>query len=192
MRSNEERIAEIYRRSEAIIRQRKKRRKQVLLACVPLVLCMTLFAAFVLPAMMPASMKDAAAPENMLADASGGRGLYAAKVKVTGPNLVLLHTLQQEVLRISDYINNCTLEPPASPETPENNGVPGKEAADTHYGDITDTADTGYTITLFLEDGSKTQYRLEDGLLRNLETNKAYPLSPTQVSELKALLGIPS
>ena len=45
MRSFEERIAEINRRSEIIIKERKKRRQRILTACIPVVLGTTLLIA---------------------------------------------------------------------------------------------------------------------------------------------------
>ena len=196
MRSFEERIAEIYRRSEEIVAQRKRRRKHILIACIPLVLCATVFASFILPAMMPAGRKDAAAPENMLADAAGNAGLFAAEVKVTGPNLVLIHTRQSEVSKISDYISQCTMEPPGTPETPDKfgaaNGAVGKEeVSDSDYAGISDAVSTGYTVTLVWEDGSKTEYRLEGDMLICISTGRSYPLCMTQINELKTLLCLP-
>lgn len=191
MRSLEERIAEIYRRSEMIVAQRKKRRKHILMACIPLVLCLSVFAAFVLLAMMPAGAKDAAAPENMRADASGSYGLYASKVKVTGSGLALIHTRQSEVLKISDYISQCTMETPENYEAA--NGAAGKaESADSDYESIADTVSTGYSVTLIWEDGSKTEYLLDGDTLIHVSTGRYYPLSLTQANELKILLGLPS
>ena len=46
MRTHEERMAEIYRRSDVLIQERKKRRKRILTLCVPLVLCLVILGAW--------------------------------------------------------------------------------------------------------------------------------------------------
>lgn len=49
MRNHEERMAEIRRRSDALIQERKKRRKTILTLCVPLALCLVIMGVWLLP-----------------------------------------------------------------------------------------------------------------------------------------------
>ena len=186
MRNFDERIAEIYRRSEKIVQQRKKRRKHILLVCIPLVLCLTVLGALSMPSMMP---KGDAAPENMAADASGIYTANVVKVDVTGENRTLTYTDVQDVLRITDYLRECTLEPPAAVQ-PENNGVCDREDSSQSVLEDQSTENTGYTVTLVMEDGSQIRYFLQDHQLINAQTNCSYPLSQGQLKELKAQLGL--
>lgn len=68
MRSLEECKAEVFRRSEKIIKQRKVARRCIIAACVPLVLVLSVCLAMVVPAMMPASADNAEAEAPILED----------------------------------------------------------------------------------------------------------------------------
>lgn len=54
MREFNECKAEVFRRMEKGIKERKKRRNRIVACCVPLCLCITVFSAAILPAMLPA------------------------------------------------------------------------------------------------------------------------------------------
>ncbi len=186
MRDFEERMAEIYRRSDQIIRQRKKRRKYALMACIPLVLCLTLLAGLALPSMMPTTAKDgAAAPENMMSDSSESHDASVWKIQVSSPGRELTHTQPSEILEISGYINRCILEAPKCGE----NVIVDHNIADMENFGI---ALTGHTVTLLRKNGRENQYYLEKNVLVNLQTNCAYSLSEGQLHELRTLLGIDS
>ena len=64
MRTMQECYEEALRRSEERIKERKKRRTHLLVACIPLVLCLTIFAGFLLPGFGVST--DMAAPEAAL------------------------------------------------------------------------------------------------------------------------------
>lgn len=97
MRSLEQCKAEAFRRSEEIIKKRKKQRIVAIAACVPLVLCVGMWSALILPAMMPAGAEGAAAPENemLIADhevskeASGNTDVTCATLHQNGEEYLL-------------------------------------------------------------------------------------------------------
>ena len=66
MRSLEDCKAEVFRRSEKIIRKRKVVRRCVIAACLPLCLLLATFAAFMVPAMMPASAENEMAVDSAI------------------------------------------------------------------------------------------------------------------------------
>jgi len=70
MRNFEERKAEVFRRSEKRIKERKRNRNRILAFCIPLCLIVTVWSIMILPAMMPASKSDNNAGEGM--DIMGG------------------------------------------------------------------------------------------------------------------------
>ena len=70
MRSLEECKAEVFRRSEKIIKQRKVVRRCVIAACVPLVLVLSVALAMVVPAMMPASAENEMAVDSAILEDS--------------------------------------------------------------------------------------------------------------------------
>ena len=71
MRTLDECKAEVFRRSEKIIKQRKVVRRCVIAACVPVCLVIGVWATMILPAMMPASAEnDAMADSAMIESAT--------------------------------------------------------------------------------------------------------------------------
>ena len=54
MREINECTAEVFRRSEKRIKERKRNRNRILMCCIPFLICFTIFSAAILPAMMPA------------------------------------------------------------------------------------------------------------------------------------------
>ena len=196
MRELHECQAEVFRRSEKRIKERKQRRNHILMACIPLVLCITLLGAFLFPG---------ATPEDPSFNGAAGGGLTEekfeslscpiAKITITGGNFSQTYREVEDLLLISDQLysygsrgneTNGTTDDSIASE-----GEDRKEHADDIYGNITDHSNVAYTITLVTHEGVKTEYRLAGKTLENLTTKQTYHLSQTQVNELYELLGIP-
>ncbi len=64
--------AEVFRRMENGIKERKRKRNRIIAVCAPLCLCMVLYSAMILPAMLPASESDGAAKNEIAADRTDG------------------------------------------------------------------------------------------------------------------------
>lgn len=62
MRDINEVTAEVFRRSDKRIKERKRNRNRIIMCCIPFLICITVFSATILPAMMPA--KDSSPPQN--------------------------------------------------------------------------------------------------------------------------------
>ena len=62
MRDINEITAEVFRRSDKRIKERKRNRNRIIMCCIPFLICITVFSATILPAMMPA--KDSSPPQN--------------------------------------------------------------------------------------------------------------------------------
>ena len=196
MRNFEERKAEVFRRSEKRIKERKQRRNHILMACIPLVLCITLLGAFLFPG---------ATPEDPSFNGSAGGGLTEekfeslscpiAKIKVTGGNFSQTYKEVEDLLLISDQLYSYGSRGPKTNGTTDDGiaseGEDRKENADDVSGSVADSANIAYTITLITHEGVKTEYQLVGKTLKNLTTKQTYNLSQTQVNELYELLGIP-
>lgn len=196
MRNFEERKAEVFRRSEKRIKERKQRRNHILMACIPLVLCITLLGAFLFPG---------ATPEDPRFNGSAGGGLTEekfeslscpiAKITVTGGNFSQTYKEVEDLLLISDQLYSYGSRGSETNGTTDDGiaseGEDRKEHADDIYGNVTDHSNVAYTITLVTHEGVKTEYRLAGKTLENLTTKQTYHLSQTQVNELYELLGIP-
>jgi len=70
MREINEITAEVFRRSDKRIQERKRNRNRIIMCCIPFLICITVFSVAILPAMMPAN--DSAPPQNE--GALGGDG----------------------------------------------------------------------------------------------------------------------
>ena len=62
MRDINEVTAEVFRRSEGRKKERKRNRNRIIMCCIPFLICITVFSATILPAMMPAN--DSSPPQN--------------------------------------------------------------------------------------------------------------------------------
>ena len=196
MRNFEERKAEVFRRSEKRIKERKARRNHILMACIPLVLCITLLGAFLFPG---------ATPEDPSFNGSAGGGLTEekfeslscpiAKITVTGGNFSQTYKEVEDLLLISDQLYSYGSRGSETNGTTDDGiaseGEDRKENADDVSGSVADSANNAYTITLITHEGVKTEYQLVGKTLKNLTTKQTYNLSQTQVNELYELLGIP-
>ena len=175
--------AEVFRRSEARIKARKQRRKHILLACIPLALCLALL----LPGTMPAS-KDAAAPENNagmpedmpLEMVQDGTVCPIAEVRVDGqsitdPDLLLQIHNQIELLSANKHSSNSE----GSPREPQDNGI-GQVTSGT-----TPENCVFITVTHYAE---QTEYCLSGYTLENRTEGWSCTLTPEQAEALTALL----
>ena len=196
MRELHECQAEVFRRSEKRIQKRKQRRNHILMACIPLVLCITILVAFLFPGGIPEDPRfNGAAGGGLTEEKFESLSCPIAKITITGGNFSQTYREVEDLLLISDQLysygsrgneTNGTTDDSIASE-----GEDRKEHADDIYGNITDHSNVAYTITLVTHEGVKTEYRLAGKTLENLTTKQTYHLSQTQVNELYELLGIP-
>lgn len=202
MRELHECQAEVFRRSEKRIKQRKQRRKHVLMGCIPLVLCISLLWVFVLSDRMAAGSKNSGAadalPGELLQDAYASFSGAITKITVSGSDFSKTYTDISKVLPISDKLYSYSTrgaqnnsETNYSQTEDEVIGEGHKENTGDVFGSGAGSANAGYTITLFTDDGEKIAYLLAGNTLKNLTENRTHFLTEKQVNELKDLLGIP-
>jgi len=189
--------AEVFRRSEKRIKARARRRKHILMTCIPLVFCVSLFFAF-LPTWMPADYKGA--PEDFgdgqTGNSSGSLVSVYAKIDVTGSNISHTYTKAADVLNISNLLNACMANEPES-DASTNGELRGEENKNEEkenlFAGTTDAqapAVKAYTITLTLHKGGTVNYRVWGNVLVNLNSNRTYQLTQAQKTALNELLGI--
>ena len=199
MRELHECQAEVFRRSEKRIKERKQRRNHILMACIPLVLCITILGAFLRPNVTP---DGAAEPgdtrpvvDGMGSDSFTSLSCPIAKITVSGNNFSISHTEVADLLLISDQLYSYGTRAPSSNGTTDTvvdeDDVP-KDNGEDVSGSIMDSANAAYTITMITHEGVKTEYQLVGKTLTNLTTNQTYILTQTQANELRTLLGIPN
>ena len=197
MRELQECQAEVFRRSEKRIKERKQRSKRILMTCIPLVLCLTAFGAFLFPQLF----NHKQAPEDMLGpagtQAAMGQDEYQsltcaiAEIKVSGNGVSMHYTDVADLLLISDQLHTYGTRAPETNAAVSEDGSDRNENAQDVIGSITYSANAAYTITLITHEGVKTEYCLFGNTLRNQTTNQAYTLTYEQAKELREMLGIP-
>ena len=139
MRDLNECQAEVFRRSEKRIKERKQHRKHILLACIPLVLCITLFSAFFI------RDTNRAAPEAPIAtrpamnipcgDWDGSSPASILSVEVYGLDFSRIYTDAADIILISDQLYTYSQSEPECYEEPT------ESVMDEDYKESVDTDD---------------------------------------------------
>ncbi|MBQ7341383.1 MAG: hypothetical protein IJW41_04375 [Oscillospiraceae bacterium] len=184
--------AEVFRRSEMRIKERKRRRTHILMACVPVVLCISLYSAFVLPNMMNTESNDFAEPEMYLGglpeDTCESLICSISQITIAGSGFSQSYTDLDQILRISNRLK--ALETRGWGDG--NSEVADDEDGSGNTSGVTaDSATAGYRITLVMHEGENSRYLLAGNTLKNLLTDRTHTLTQIQVYELYDLLGIP-
>lgn len=198
MRNLMECQAEVFRRSEKRIKERKQRRKHVLMACIPLVLCLGVFSVIALP-----DLKMSAPTSNGSVDlySAGAQEIQTenqsfvcslAEIQVTGPDFSKTYRKVSDILEISDYLHSFGYRGMES-NSAASGDLTDEEVSesDDSFGYIADCVAPGYKITLVMHEGGEEVYYLLGDTLENQITGQSFTLYQKQVEKLKELLGIP-
>lgn len=198
MRDFEQRKAEIFRRSEERLTQRKRRRRMII-SCVPLVICIAVLSVFHVPDLIPASNDGDKYQVEENKDISSAqtdetKSYSTVKVQARSENTEYYREFE-EPESVEKIVN--TIEKYNS----EKNNASASTEAQTHYDNATDAGATmaaelpeedkkedGYRITVVSSDGSERVYTIVDGYLRDLTNGKKVFLTKEQVSEISSLL----
>ena len=190
MRNLEERIAEINRRSKKIIKERKQRRKHIVMACIPLAV-VGLCVAFAFPGYYDPPKSAEGKPEAMPED------FYPAgmvdeiteavvEVQVEGVTICYSYSASSKVQSITGQLEDFSTRAPASGALQDAEDVQEDDSRNT-----TDAANPAYEITLVLADGSTKVYILVGNQLTDCTAGQNYTLTNQQLWDLKTQLGIP-
>lgn len=205
MREINECTAEVFRRSEKRIKERRKKRNRILALGIPLCLIVTVFSAIILPEMMPSAMKkddvaemvvgadSNASADEMVENAAQSLVCSYTAVEIRNVDLFPEHyekvTDKVAVTVIFNAIHSLFTDVDVADR---NSGENYQAPEDNAYSDKTETASIskGYTIIFTTEKGSQTVYNLSENTLLNVNTNETVVLSDAQVAELTAVFGI--
>ena len=195
MRNIQECYEEALRRSEEQIKARKKRRTHILVACIPMVLCLTIFAGFLLPGLGVTTDKAApeAGPPLYNAESAMGDGavILMDSVEVVGNGLAHKFTSPEDVQEIMDFITTLVTTPQTNTTAETFDIITGDSLTDDAL--ILPGGDTlvnGYQITLLHSSGTTEEYTLLGPSLTNRATGEVFPLNEETYFALKDLLGI--
>ena len=193
MRSLQECQAEVFRRGERKIRQRKRRTIGILLACIPLCLCLVL-----LPwGNDKAEMKDSVQYSAVQENAQAGNGLSVSSVKVYGDQGSYTLTDNSDILYIMGFIEQQpkygamadagTAVPESAPEAEPTQPETMTPDEDWEFS-RSEEAPVSYTFTLVMTDGSTRMYTVTENKIVGLQTDALAVLTDAQAAELLAFL----
>ena len=199
MRNYDERKAEIFRRSENRIKERKRNRNRILALCIPLCLIITVMSVTMLPSLFPVYDKNMSA-EDEGKDSAGGiesSGILTMQVELLGKDDALQSSVMNEdanaVTQIYYAIESVFVsagengKPAASQESVEDYEDKHKE----NYSQSgTTTLSSGYKITFRTDKDTKAVFILNGNTLTNVQTNEKVTLSEDQRSQILNELGI--
>lgn len=199
MRELHECQAEVFRRSEKRIKERKRNRNRILALCLPLCLVLAVWSVVTLSSMLPANNKNSAADGTP--EAVGGLSGNSAKfisVSVAGisnaPQTNILVDDVNEVAQIYYSVDSAFVY--AGEENDKHsagNGMIEEKVED--YGDNFSQSEStnlasGYTITFTTGTGTQLVYTLNGNVLIDNATNKHVTLTDTQRSQILDQLGL--
>ena len=170
MRSFEERKAEIFRRSEERINEKRKKRNRIISICIPVLICLGAYSIFILPAMMPAGESAADDAHQEIADEVV---IYPVTVEFfdNDSNLICSYTESEKIMQlctVTDSIinENSTLNESASIVVPEN----------------------CYSVVFTYNTGGKSTYKVIGNTLFNTATENYYTITPEQKATLDSFI----
>ncbi|MBR4016508.1 MAG: hypothetical protein IKK11_01695 [Oscillospiraceae bacterium] len=184
--------AEVFRRSEQRIKVRKQRRNRMLMACVPVVLCL----AFALATAPWEQTANSPMGENCTPNTNPPEDIYSGITDSVNPSL----TASVTEIRLSEKENSLSLTNPeeisrivelVGESQALNNqltgAVPGGDKENGRGDDGTTeekyhSASRGYTVTVVRQTGEETVYYLVGSTMKNLTENKTYTLSQAQMA----------
>ena len=198
MREINECTAEVFRRSEKRIKERKRNRNRILAFCIPLCLIVTVWSIMILPAIMPANKSNNAAGEGM--DMAGSvDGTAAAYVRVevmstgTAMQSAILKDDADEVAQIyytvqSSFVNSGGGNKESAKEETEDDALTDENKDYSQSG--TTNLSSGFRIIFSTENGAQTIYSLSGDKLINETTKQETILAEDQRSNLLNMLGL--
>lgn len=190
MRNLNECQAEVFRRSEKRIKARKKRRNHVLMTCVPLALCVSVLAVFVLSGgkrSAPESIDPTVIPlQNEIVQSS------TMKIEVSGQGRTKAYTDPEVVMTVYTQLYGYYC---ASTEDSMGTGAAGGNEFTGKHGITSEVTSSpagrnGYQIVITLENGSKLSFDLDGMVLTVRNTNRSYTLTHYQYKVLTEILDI--
>ena len=194
MRNLQECQAEVFRRSEQRIKERKKRRKHLLMLCIPLVLCLTTVSGLLLSGFGLSKSTDEAIPESIPELYYDGSATYPAvdvfsgSVAVSGNGLSHLYAAEEKVQGITDLIDKVVNTMQVTTAT----GALFSES--TQVGPTAPEEDpkaNTYQILIRHGSGTVAEYSLSGAFLTDHATHQTYPIPEDTYTALKALLELP-
>ena len=198
MRNFEERKAEVFRRSENRIKERKRNRNRILAFCIPLCLIVTVWSIMILPAIMPANKSDNNAGEGMdIMGSVDGTDIAFVRVEVmssgTATQSTILKDDADEVAQIyytvqSSFVSSGEGNKESANDKAEDDALTEENKDYSQSG--TTNLSSRFRIIFTTENGAQTVYSLSGDKLINETTKQETILTKDQRTNLLNMLGL--
>lgn len=198
MREINECTAEVFRRSEKRIKERKRNRKRILAFCIPLCLIVTVWSIMILPAMMPANKSDNNAGEGMdIMGSVDGTDTAFVRVEImsigTATQSSVLKDDADEVAQIyytvqSSFVSSSEGNKESANDKAEDDALTEENKDYSQSG--TTNLSSGFRIIFTTENGAQTVYSLSGDKLINETTKQETILTKDQRTNLLNMLGL--
>ena len=198
MRNFEERKAEVFRRSENRIKERKRNRNRILALCIPLCLIVTVWSIMILPAIMPANKSDNNAGEGMdIMGSVDGTDTAFVRVEImsigTATQSTILKDDADEVAQIyytvqSSFVNSGGGNKESANDKAEDDALTEENKDYSQSG--TTNLSSRFRIIFTTENGAQTVYSLSGDKLINETTKQETILTKDQRTNLLNMLGL--
>lgn len=198
MREINECTAEVFRRSEKRIKERKRNRKRILAFCIPLCLIVTVWSIMILPAMMPANKSDNNAGEGMdIMGSVDGTDTAFVRVEImsigTATQSSVLKDDADEVAQIyytvqSSFVSSGEGNKESANDKAEDDALTEENKDYSQSG--TTNLSSGFRIIFTTENGAQTVYSLSGDKLINETTKQETILTKDQRTNLLNMLGL--
>ena len=187
MRDLNECTAEVFRRGEQRIRERRRKRSRVLALCIPVCLIAAVWSVMNLPVRTPAGETSChvQAEAESIGHAPGTNACPYAAAEIKAPDHCEEVTDRVAVAYMFYSIDSYLSEADGSFHN-VNENLP---AEDTVLAESTGKAE-GYTITFTDDDGWQAAYRLIGNMLVDVSTDETVFLSDFEVYSLMDILGL--
>lgn len=185
MMNFDERRAEIFRRSDERIKERKRNRRRILLSCVPIVICIG-----VLSVSYGQNKLNTETPDGIIENAMTNNSLvYPITVELTDLKNGESREIEAcyDIATVTDIIYSMT----DGRYQTDNYGIPTESTDSDQYKDIS-KADS-YEITITREIDGKTKinvFFLNGNVIIDKETQQEYQLSDDEYETLLRALGL--
>lgn len=195
MRDFEQRKAEIFRRSEERLTQRKRRRRMII-SCVPIVICIAFLSVFKLPDIelgggksAPDAYNQTVSTEKYISVRIQGKGENSGYSKVI-EDQETIEKIVNSIAGAESEKNSTESSKPADNKlagAPQDTNTSENEDAVAGAAPTKKEEESGYTITIAASDGSERVYTITDDILTD-EKNTRIFLTDEQFSEIVSLL----
>lgn len=193
MREIKECSAEVFRRSEKRIKERKRNRSRILALCIPLFLMVSVWSVMTIPAMLSINDKTVSVEEK--ADIEGAASFSSAAfvrvemASVATAQSTILKEDAHEAAQIYQMMQSVFVYDGAGDDNAESDVV-SDENENKDFSRVENTAASGYQVTFTAENGVKTVFLITKDTLIDESNGRKAALTEERRLEILTALGL--